>query len=324
MYYSRPKPFLKKLGFLALFASIIVLVQICIILTQGDPLCLNQGCEIVEQLNKVPPLFFNLAGFVFFLIIYWGVRMTNRGSSSARALVLVLLTAGMGAEAVLVGFQYLIACTFCSYCLFICACIFLLNILAGWRQALRGLVVFCAVAAAFFSLDFRAPAEQNLSYQDGIIATRQGTQAEPQLHLFFSSTCSHCENIIQLLAPQENLTVALHPIDAVEAIDMPGIKQSATYSTAANRNFLASLGINEVPVLLLEENEQYSVYQGERIIQQQINKLTMPQGKEESKEEQNLSQTSSQDAGLNMSSDGCSVEENCEDGTDLIPSLSAP
>lgn len=250
--------------------------------------------------------------------------MTNRGSSSARALVLILLTAGMGAEAVLIGFQYLIACTFCSYCLIICACIILLNVLAGWQQVLRGLVVFCAVAAAFFSLDFRAPAEQNLSYQDGIAATRQGTQAEPQLHLFFSSTCSHCENIIQLLAPQKNLTVALHPIDTVEAIDMPGIEQSATYSTAANRNFLGSLGINEVPVLLLKEKERYSVYKGEHTIQQQINKLNMPQGKEESEEKQNLSQTSSQDTELDMSSDGCSVEENCEDGADLIPSLSAP
>lgn len=324
MYYSQPKPFLKKLGIFALFSSIIVLVQIGIILIQGDPLCLNQGCEIVEQLNKVPPLYFNLAGFVFFLIIFLGVRMTKRGSTPARALVLVLLTAGMGAEAVLVSFQHLIARTFCSYCLIICAFVVLLNVLAGWRQALRGLVIFCAVGAAFFSLEFRTSAEQTLSYQDGILATRQGTQTEPQIHLFFSSTCSHCENIIKLLAPQKSLTVAFHPIDSVEAVDVPGIEKSATYSIAANRNFLASLGINEVPVLLLKEKDQYTVLKGKHTIQQQIDKLITPQQEEESRGKQDISPTSSMNTDPGMSNDGCSVEEDCEDGTNLIPSRFAP
>ena len=251
--------------------------------------------------------------------------MTNRGSFSARTLVLLLLTAGMGAEAVLIGYQYLIACTFCSYCLIIFACIVLLNVLAGWRQAVRGLVIFCAVAAAFFSLEFRTSAEvQTLSYQDGVLATRQGTQAEPQIHLFFSSTCSHCKNIIQLLAPQKNLTIFFHPIDSVDAVDVPGIEKMATYSTAANRNFLASLGINEVPVLLLKEKNQYTVLKGENTIQQQIDKLITPQEKKESKEEQHLSPTSSQETILGTSSDGCSVEENCEDEANLIPSRLIP
>ena len=48
---------------IALLASLVVGGQIASILLQGKSVCLNEGCQVVEQLTRVPPLFLNLLGF---------------------------------------------------------------------------------------------------------------------------------------------------------------------------------------------------------------------------------------------------------------------
>lgn len=309
------KKFSALLPITALIASALVLGQTAFILLQGDPLCLNQGCTIVEEMTTVPPLLFNLAGLFFFQIIFWAATLVNRGVPTLHPLTLTLLTAAMAAEALLISFQHAIARTFCSYCLTICGFVVLLNLLAGRRQFLRGVMVFLAVTAAFFSVDFQAGGGTAASYTDGVFASRKVPEAQTTLRLFFSSHCSHCENIIQLLASRDDLEVDFHPIDQVEAIDVPGVEKKAAYAADANRDVLQVLGITEVPVLMVEERGGLLILEGEEAIQRKIDAL-LPLMKDQSDSlGQSIQQTDSLiPNGNGMTSDGCSVEADCVEG----------
>ncbi len=51
---------------IAFMAAILTAVQAFLIVTGGNQICLNAGCEIVDKYTKVPPLYFNIAGCLFF------------------------------------------------------------------------------------------------------------------------------------------------------------------------------------------------------------------------------------------------------------------
>ena len=51
----------------ALLTALFIAVQMATIILSGEGFCLNQGCEVVESLTKVPPFFINLAGLLFLL-----------------------------------------------------------------------------------------------------------------------------------------------------------------------------------------------------------------------------------------------------------------
>ncbi len=321
MQYHLP---LKKvsifIGYLALIGCLITISQIIIILVQGDPLCLNQGCKIVESQTRIPPLFFNIAGLLFFLSIYGCARSANRGSTLFRRILMFLLLAAISTEAVLVNFQYFIVQAFCTYCLIICGIIILLNILTGAKQTARALLLFCAVTAAFASLDFGhsnngAPS----SYQNGVFATRPGLyETEKELHLFFSSTCSHCENVIQTINDTDQVTISFNPIDTIEKLNIEGIDYLTDYSSQNNQATLATLGIDEIPILLLRDNNTIEIIRGEKAISARIIAIGKSLEIEITPEENNQSSTSD-DKTISSQEDGCSVLKDCEEEGQLIP-----
>lgn len=323
--FSVTKSFSSLLAPSALLASAIIAVQVGYSFYAGDPLCLNEGCEIVEQLTTIPPLYFNGAGLFFFLTIYIAVKLANSGSRAMRYLVVTLLTAAMGAEAVLVCFQYLIAQSWCSYCLIIFSFIVLLNLIAGSAQFFRGSVVFLVAAAAFFSLNFgAAPHGDDRSYRDGILTTRPGETSTPELYLFFSSTCSHCENVIDTLALKPALTVHFNPIDEITELEIDNREPLQDYLPGANKTFLQTFGITKVPTLLLVSENQYQIISGEYAIQDEINRLTGQQQVQSSTSADFSSQSNAVSPLPGLSDDGCSTGENCEDGADLLFPGSAP
>lgn len=55
----------KLISILSFAASILIIIQVIYISLSGEAACLNQGCEIVESLTTIPPLYFNLIGFLF-------------------------------------------------------------------------------------------------------------------------------------------------------------------------------------------------------------------------------------------------------------------
>ena len=65
----RPSPALSLATCIALLAGLLTAAQSGFILLRGDSFCLNDGCRVVEELTRVPPLVVNLAGLLFFLTV---------------------------------------------------------------------------------------------------------------------------------------------------------------------------------------------------------------------------------------------------------------
>ncbi len=291
--------------------SLLILTQIGIILYAGNPLCLNEGCEIVEQLTLIPPLYINIAGIIYIQMLFWILRSSRKTGDPSYRLYQLLLLAGMAAEAVLISFQYLIADTFCSYCLIIFGTIVLLNLSAGIQQFFKAGVLFCTILITFSSLQFKQPSAAG-SLTEGVFARRPGAQVTPQLQLFFSAHCEHCENIIAQLNSMPSLSVTFHPIDTITRFTLNRAEQTGEYSTAANRQILTTLGIKEVPVLFVQEEETVLVIHGERKIHEKLLQLSNPVEKEEAALEPAADEP--EDAStVSAVDDGCSVEGPCEE-----------
>ncbi len=251
---------------IAFLASVLTAAQAFSIFIKGQTFCFSNGCAIVDSLTTVSPLYFNIAGFLFFQTLFWCFLWGRDGSEHWHKFARLLLSAGLCAEAVLVFFQYSIVTVFCSYCLVVLSFIILLNVLSGPRQILRGIVLFSAVTVACFSLQFRAAAGSGASLDEGSMAMLAGDKKEAKLYLFFSSTCPHCENVIEALREENRCTVLFNPIERIESFSFPGVEHFTEYNPAVNLNFIKSLSIKEIPVLVTIEQQTTLVLKGEQRI----------------------------------------------------------
>jgi len=276
--FSEPIPSTIKLQMLlAAGGGMFAAVQALLIVLQGDILCLNDGCEVVEQLTRVPPIVFNVAGSVYFLsvfLLFWRVSHGGRGKLT---MARILLLAGMAAEGVLIGFQYFVAGAFCSYCLSIFAIIFLLNLLMGWQQFIGGLAVTVSVLLAFASLQFSSDSRsERLTLEHGTYGYLDRQQSAPDLHLFFSSTCPHCEDVIATIDDTFSCNLNFNPIDAQSVSPLASLVVKPDYSTTSNRKFLQTLGVTEIPVLVVRSTEELRVLKGKKLILQYFDENCRP------------------------------------------------
>lgn len=255
---------------IAFLASALTIVQAFFIYIKGQTICFNNGCAIVDSLTAVSPLYFNIAGFLFFQTLFWCLLWGRDGSEYWHKFARLLLLAGLCAESVLVFFQYSIATVFCSYCLVVLAFIVLLNVLSGLRQIFRGVVLFSAVMVACFSLQFRGAADSGDSLDSGSMAMLAGEKEEAKLYLFFSSTCAHCEKVIEALREENSCTVRFNPIERIDRFAFPGVEVFANYNPETNLNFMKSLSIKEIPVLVAIEPLNILVLRGEQRIREYL------------------------------------------------------
>ena len=258
---------------ISFLASVLTAVQAVLLHTGAKGLCFNDGCEIVDSMTNISPMFFNVAGFLFFQALFWLFICGRRGSEYWHKLARLLLLAGLAAEAVLVFFQHAIATVFCSYCLVIFAVIVLLNLCCGLRQLVRGLVIFVAVLATCFSLQFRHPAnDKGLSLDAGSMAMINGKKDGVKLYLFFSASCPHCEKVLEAMGNENTCSVRFNPIEKIEKFSLPNAALFADYDPQVNRVLLQSLSINEVPILLAKAGDETLILKGERRIREYLEK----------------------------------------------------
>ncbi len=255
---------------IALLASVLTAVQALLIYFTGQTVCNTDGCAIVDSLTTVPPLYFNIAGFLFFQVIFWCLIWGREGAELWHKLARLLLLAALCAEAVLVFFQYAIATVFCSYCLVICGFIVLLNLLSGARQIFRGIVLFSTITLVCFSLQFGKASGGPAMLDGGSVARVNGGQQGGKLYLFFSASCPHCENVIELLREENSCTIGFNPIERLDNFDFPGAEYLTEYNPEINLGFLNSLSLKEIPVLVGIEQEEISILRGELQIRQYV------------------------------------------------------
>lgn len=302
---------------IAFLASILTAVQAGLLFSEKSGVCFNDGCAVVDSLTRVDPIYFNLAGFLFFQTVFWlffiGYKKVEYGNKLAR----LALLAGMASEAVLIFFQYSIAQTFCSYCLIIFSFILVLNILSGLRQIFRAFAVFTAVLVACFSLSFGSATSsgETGSLESGSIAVvEQSTGEQGERYLFFSSTCPHCEEVIEELRRDNQCGIRFNPIDTVEGFTFPGAMIQAEYDAKQNLRLLKGLGITEVPVLLVEHGESTEILRGKNAILAELDRSCRSTTSSEV-DYSGSSEVSSADFmyGQQPEEDGCKLEEACED-----------
>ncbi|MGD9948393.1 MAG: hypothetical protein AB7U29_07925 [Desulfobulbus sp.] len=299
---KRKNTVLRLAQFLALVASLLIAGQIGYTFYQGAPLCLNDGCKVVEKLTRVSPLVFNAIGLLFFQTVYWGLHAARGDQRRVPNFIKNMLLAGLAAEGVLVSFQYLVAHTFCTYCIGIFFFVVLLNLLLGIRQIVAGILICAAASLSFASLDVNKSVPGRQAFTAGVLAQRPGVVASPQHYLFFSATCPHCEKVIAALRTNTKATVSFNPVDKVTAIDLPQVLYQPTYSFALNKALLSSLGINEIPVLMTKTPEGLMIREGEVAI---LDYLAVPVATDVPGQSDPLV--------LPGSSDGCEVSTDCID-----------
>lgn len=258
---------------IAFLASVVTAAQVFFLSTDGKSFCFNDGCAIVDSMTIFPPLVFNIAGFVYFQLLFWALLVGRKGSEHWHKLAGLLLLAGLGAEAVLVFFQYSIATVFCSYCLVIFALVVVLNLLSGLRQLFRGAVVFAAVTLACFSLQFSGGSASGLSLDSGTLARVEGEREGVEHYLFFSATCGHCEQVIEYLAEENLCDVRFNPVEPIEGFRFDGAKFEGEYDPSVNFNFMKSLSITEIPVLVAKNGQETRIIKGRQRIELYLDEM---------------------------------------------------
>ncbi len=298
---------------LSLLASLLAATQTLLIIFRGDGLCFDEGCRIVDSLTTVPPLVFNLTGILYFQAIFWGLLLDRKYPGWPLKIVKALMLAGLASEGVLVSFQLYITGVFCSYCLVIFAFILLLNFSFGFRQIASGAAIFAAILLAFSSLQFKsAESAEAASLDRGTYAVRSAEQSAAQISLFFSSTCSHCEKIIDLLRARKSCTVRFQPIDEIDSLHFPDLQLAPTYSAAVNRRFLKSLGIEEIPVAVAKDQSGIRILKGEQPISEYLEQ-NCPTGLPASTTATSESSTPGNGYLLPpIQDDACSVSQDCD------------
>jgi len=252
----------------ALLACGVIGLQIAVIVIKGESICLNQGCRIVEQLTTIPSLFINLAGFIYFFVVFLGCRWWRGRPAPAFDPLRLLLWVGLAAEGVLIGYQAFVAEILCSYCLVIFSCVVLLNILYGRYQLLTGGALFLAVLAPFALLNF-GPALltlRNQSLASGTFAVKRCVEPAKKLYFFFSAECPHCQSVLKALENCNSCEFHFNPVDRIQSLAIPELEYAPTYAPALNRLILGLLQIETIPVLLVQNQDGLNFIKGEQSI----------------------------------------------------------
>lgn len=258
----------RAIQWLSLLAALLILVQISFIFLKGESFCLNQGCRVVEQLTTIPPLYINLAGLFYFVVLF-GISGRHRKRVSQGIDQPRLLLLGLAVEAVLLSYQFFIIGDFCSYCLVILAIIVILNLLCGWLQIRLAIPMFAAVLGAFAVLNF-SPASllalRSESLATGTFAVKKCEVPNEKLYFFFSADCPHCKNVLAVLENCNSCEFHFNPIDKKQSLAIPGLELTPSYSPDLNRVILSMLNIKTIPVLLWQSQDGLTFIKGEEAI----------------------------------------------------------
>jgi uncharacterized membrane protein len=257
---------------IAFLASVFVGAQTYFMYIGEKGICFNDGCEIVDSLTRISPLYFNIAGLILFQTLFWLFLLGRGDSEFWHKIARLLLLAALAAEAVLIYFQHMVAGDFCSYCLVVFALILLLNLLCGPRQMFRGVVIFSAVMISAYSLRFGSPTAggSGQPLDAGSIAAAEGDPGRPQLHLFFSAACPHCEKVIEGLREENLCSIRFNPVEELVGFSFPGAKIFDQYQPEINLALLKTLSISEIPVLVAAEAGTTTLLRGEGRIGQYL------------------------------------------------------
>jgi hypothetical protein len=253
---------------LALVGSVVAVAQVMYVMASGTVVCLNDGCRIVENLTLVPPLYLNIIAVVFFQMIFWWSRRTNRNPDQRSNFLGLLLISGLTFSSVLLAYQLFFVHAFCVYCLLIFGLVFGMNLFYDSKQQIDGSVVLAMILLSFSILNFMPTEVFSRFYSLKNAAYGHKSCAAPtkEVYLIFSSECAHCTKVIKALNNCNSCDMYFNPIDKIDAMAADDIQLNPDYSPDLNRLILKVLDIDTVPVLVSKGAEGYRFIKGEKQI----------------------------------------------------------
>ncbi len=192
-------------------------------------LCEKESCKIVTSHTRFGDEIFILGGIItFFLLFILLKKIQNQLNSILFDSILVV---SLSMEGFLVGFQVFRLNTLCYFCLtvfFIFLATAIIRIVSGNFLSILGLISFIGVFSLMF---FVLPTNTNFKIPDS------------KYTVIYSKNCPHCKNVIKFLTKN--------------GLDFIKITSKESY------NFLNSLRINEVPVLVEHNPHEVRIIIGE-------------------------------------------------------------
>lgn len=254
---------------IVLSAAIIAGAQTLLLFFEKKAICFNSGCEIVENLTKVPAEVFNIAGCLYFLSITYFLIKARKPKSYSKfweKLAGLFLLGGAAAEGVLFSFQHFVIEIYCSYCLVIFGFVLIANLLFSWQQFLKSFSAFAAVLVAFSVLNFNVDSGEKYNIDLGTYGIKQGMNIDEDRYFFFSDTCPHCEEVIASIDEDNMCSINFNPIVNLDAPPLPGMALKESYNNHGNVELLSSLGILEIPVLITKNVSGGEIFKGKKAI----------------------------------------------------------
>ncbi len=231
---------------------------------RGQELCFNDGCSLVESYIRLSPFIVNITGAAFFVAILALTLLLKKDKAPAGRLLDILILCGFVSEGILLSIQIFIARTFCSYCLTICAIVFLMALLYRPRLFISGLL-FVAIEISFFSV-IKLPYAGNVSLNSGTYAVKTCSSPVSVAYLIFSENCPHCKKVLDALHGCVSCEIHFNPVSKVDRELLPGLLPLDHYRPEINILALKLFGIDSVPVIIEETETGFGIIKGDRAI----------------------------------------------------------
>ena len=234
--------------FLSIAGVLLTIVEI-LLQTKGASLCHTSGCKLAASFARSEMAVLG-AGLAFFILLSLLFFLEEKKVFFIRPFLNITIISGLAVEGYLVGFQHFVIHKFCAFCLIICGLIYLIAFIYAfsYHQAypILGIGVFLGVFIITYLVS--PPAfSQNLEQ----LATKHYVRGTPKAKwfLFKEENCPHCKKVLQYLLHEYQGSFDLYVCDAQKCV-----------------LFLKKLGINEVPVLLIDKGIKKEILIGDSCI----------------------------------------------------------
>ncbi len=239
---NRKEPYARLFWVVSLLSTLYLFLEM-ILQFSGTSLCATEGCKIVAQQTRFGDVSIVLLGLLTLLLITalsgWNLRTPHIGRENFLNLILVV---SLAAEGFFSGFQLFRLGTWCAFCLTvlgILTALGILRILSGHREVLAGFSSLIALVLLFY-----------LVLPAGGPPLPQGQK----IVLFYTQDCKYCSEIREEL--EKNNVQFAHLL----------VKE---YSAT-----LKSLGVEQVPTLLINGPYQKTLLTGREAIRRYLPSLT--------------------------------------------------
>ena len=230
---------MKKVSFIYLPALFFIYVTAEAILKLfHSTLCLSTGCLLADNLLRFDSIYLNFIGvFDALLILIIGILSFNKKVSEK--LFFLILVASLLFETVMLGYQFYASPEMCKFCIGVYTFLVTITLLSTGRYFL---MVAPLAISIFTALSFLAVPKSATFVKDN------GN------YLIQSPTCPHCKKVKEYLK-EHNIKFTKLSIDDIEA-----------------RNFATFLNFKTIPILIIKDNKDVKIINGDKNIIEFFNK----------------------------------------------------